>query len=134
MRIAVTSQNFRTVTGHAGRARRFIVFEGEAGTPPVEVERWDLEPNMAMHGFDEEASHPLDSVNVVITAGAGEGFVRRLAARGVRVVATDETEPSLAVEAFFAGRVRSATAGHHHGQSPVEAVKVFFNGRAKAIV
>ena len=27
MRIAVTSQNFRTVTGHAGKARRFLVFD-----------------------------------------------------------------------------------------------------------
>jgi hypothetical protein len=30
MRIAITSQNFRTVTGHAGRAGRFLVFEAAA--------------------------------------------------------------------------------------------------------
>jgi len=27
MRIGVTSQNFRTITGHAGKTRRFLVFE-----------------------------------------------------------------------------------------------------------
>ena len=27
MRIGVTSQNFRTITAHAGRARRFMIFE-----------------------------------------------------------------------------------------------------------
>ena len=27
MKIAVSSQNFRTVTAHAGKARRFIVFD-----------------------------------------------------------------------------------------------------------
>jgi len=38
MRIAVTSQNFRTITGHAGRARRFPVFVGEtAGRVPGAV-------------------------------------------------------------------------------------------------
>ncbi len=130
MRIAVTSQNFRTVTGHAGRARRFIVFEGESNTPPQELERLDLAPNMSMHDFDANASHPLDAMAVVITAGAGEGFVRRLAARGVRVVATDESEPHQAVEAFLAGRFRAATVGHPHS-TVVEEVRVSLPSRKK---
>jgi hypothetical protein len=27
MKIAVTSQNFSTITGHAGRARRFLMYD-----------------------------------------------------------------------------------------------------------
>jgi predicted Fe-Mo cluster-binding NifX family protein len=114
MRIAVTSQNFRTVTGHAGRARRFIVFEADGQAPPREVERLDLDANMTIHGYDHEAAHPLDSINVLITGGAGEGFIRHLAARGVQVVATDENVPELAVAAFLAGRVKSASEACHH--------------------
>ena len=35
MRIAVASQNFRTVTGHAGKSRRFLVFDvAPVRTPP----------------------------------------------------------------------------------------------------
>ncbi len=30
MRIGVTSQNFRTITGHAGKTRRFLIFEQDA--------------------------------------------------------------------------------------------------------
>lgn len=115
MRIAVTSQNFRTVTGHAGRARRFIVFTVEQTSPPREVERLDLDADMAIHGYDHLAPHPLDSIDVLITGGAGEGFVRHLAARGVRVVATGESDPRLAVEAFLAGRVNSPGEGCQHG-------------------
>ncbi len=115
MRIAVTSQNFRTVTGHAGRARRFIVFAVEGAAPPREVERLDLDADMAIHGYDRLARHPLDSMNVLITGGAGEGFVRHLAARGVRVVATAETDPRLAVDAFLAGRVSPPGEGCQHG-------------------
>ena len=111
MRIAVTSQNFRSVTGHAGRARRFIVFAIEDALQPREVERLDLDADMAIHGYDRLAPHPLDGMNVLITGGAGEGFVRHLAARGVRVVATAETDPRLAVEAFLAGRVTSPGEG-----------------------
>ena len=116
MQIAVTSQNFRSVTGHAGRARRFIVFEIIGTAPPKEINRLDLGPELVMHGFDPDAAHPLDEMDVLITAGAGEGLVRRLAARGVRVVATSETEPIRAVESFLAGRVLEAvTCQHGHG-------------------
>ena len=117
MRIAVTSQNFRTVTGHAGRARRFIVFDVVSGEPPREIARLDLDADMAIHGFDQRARHPLDDMDVLITGGAGEGFVRHLAARGVRVVATGESDPQLAVAAFLAGRIKSASEGctHDHG-------------------
>lgn len=114
MRIAVSSQNFRTVTGHAGRARRFIVFEADGQTPPREVERLDLPPEMAFHGFNPHQPHPLDSTQVLITGGAGEGLVRHLAQRGVRVVATAEADPRQAVEAFFAGRIQSPGDGCDH--------------------
>lgn len=117
MRIAVTSQNYRTVTGHAGRARRFIVFEADGQEPPREVERLDLDTDMAIHGYDHRAAHPLDSMNVLITGGAGAGFVQHLAARGVLVVATEESDPGVAVEAFIAGRVKSPSAGCNHDHS-----------------
>ncbi len=114
MRIAVTSQNFRTVTGHAGRARRFIVFEADGSLPPREVARLDLDADMAIHGFDQRRAHPIDSMDVLVTGGAGEGFVRNLAARGVQVVATPESDPALAVAAFLAGRLLSASGACDH--------------------
>lgn len=114
MRIAVTSQNFRTVTGHAGRARRFIVFETQADASPKEIGRLDLDADMAIHGYGQQSAHPLDAMDVLITGGAGEGFVRNLAARGVQVVATPESDPALAVAAFLAGRVMSASDGCNH--------------------
>ncbi|MEI6415869.1 MAG: NifB/NifX family molybdenum-iron cluster-binding protein [Pseudomonadota bacterium] len=120
MRIAITSQNFRTVTGHAGRARRFIVFEADGLSAPREVERIDLDENMTIHGYDHRAAHPLDNMDVLITGGAGEGFVRNLAARGVQVVATPEDDPQLAVAAFLAGRILSASEACNHDHSDLE--------------
>lgn len=120
MRVAVTSQNFHTVTGHAGRARRFIVFEANERDAPQEVGRLDLDADMAIHGFDPNLQHPLDGMDVLITGGAGEGFVRHLAARGVRVVATGESNPQLAVVALLAGRTTPASehCNHDHGNPP----------------
>jgi len=103
MKIAVTSQNFRTVTGHAGRARRFIIYAVEADGEPREIDRLDLPREMAFHEFHGDDPHPIDGVDVVVTGGCGPGFPRRLAARGIRVVTTEEQEPLIAARAVVTG-------------------------------
>jgi len=112
MKIAVTSQNFRTITGHAGKTRRFLVFAAEHGSAPVEVGRFDLPPEMSMHEF-AGGPHPLDAVDVLLTASAGDGFVRKLGQRGVRVVITGEADPKTAVADLLAGSVKPP-APHEH--------------------
>jgi len=92
MKIGVTSQNFRTITGHAGKARRFFVFE-DADGELTEVDRLDLPKEMAMHGYNGPEPHPVDALDVLITAGCGDGFKRKMAARGIHVVMTSETDP-----------------------------------------
>jgi len=49
MKLAVTSQNFRTITGHAGKTRRFIIFAAEDNETAVEIDRLDLAKEMSMH-------------------------------------------------------------------------------------
>jgi len=97
MRIAVTSQNFRTITGHAGKTRRFLIYEGVPGLTPKEVKRLDLPKEMSIHETPANAMHPLDSVQILITGGCGEGFYHKMARRGVQVVATEEEDPLTAV-------------------------------------
>lgn len=113
MRIAVASQNFRTVTPHAGKPRRFLIFEVATGAPAREAGRLDLPKELSIHEFRGEGPHPLDEVEAVIAGSAGEGFVRRMAARGIRAVATAETDPAEAAAALAAGRLRPA-APHDH--------------------
>jgi predicted Fe-Mo cluster-binding NifX family protein len=103
MKIGVTSQNFRTITGHAGKTRRFLVYEAQQTTDFRELDRLDLPKEMSMHEFRGDR-HPLDDLDVLITGSCGEGFIRRMSERGVRVVATGETDPSTAVAAYLAGR------------------------------
>ncbi len=93
MRIAVASQNFRTVTPHAGRCRRFLIFDVRPGEPPVEVGRFDLPKDLAMAEFSGEGGHPLDAVDVIVAGSMGEGFARRMARRGISAVQTGETDP-----------------------------------------
>lgn len=121
MKIAVTSQNFRTVTGHAGKGRRFLVFETDGGAPR-EVERIDLPKEMSFHEFHGDGPHPIDGVELLITGSCGAGFARRLAQRGIAVAITDIQDPLAAIDAVADGRLVPVDpdnmAHHHHDHSP----------------
>lgn len=117
MRVAVASDDFLRVTGHAGKACRFLVFEAAAGAAPREIERLDLPPDLSIHEFRCDGPHPLFGVQAVIAASAGAGFVRRLAERGVEAVVTGETDPAAAVAGWVAGTTIPAGAhDHDHGE------------------
>ncbi|MDV7143151.1 nitrogen fixation protein [Tropicimonas sp. TH_r6] len=116
MMIAIASQNFRTVTGHAGRTRRFFIFEALLGQAPRETDRLDLPKDMSIHEFRDGGMHPLDLVDVVIAGSVGKGFVRRMEARGITAVATSETDPAKAAADYLAGILAPGEPHEHaHG-------------------
>lgn len=98
-KIAVTSQNFRTITGHAGKTRRFLILDAQG----QELERLNLEKSQSFHEWHEAGPHPVDCADAVITTGCGDNFRRRMEERGIRVVVTDETDPKLAVQQLMRG-------------------------------
>lgn len=121
MNIAVTSQNFRTITGHAGKGRRFIIYQADASHAPREVERLDLPKEQCFHEWhgQDDQPHPLDIAEVVITASCGAGFVQRMERRGIRLLVTPETDPMQAVRLFLAGTLPTISPeehdhAHHH--------------------
>ena len=113
MNIAVTSQNFRTITGHAGKARRFLVFTSPSEGEWVETDRVDLPKEMSMHEF-KGGSHPIDAFDVLITGGCGDGFIRKMSMRGIKVVTTSETDPLKAVETYSLGKTLPPAKPHEH--------------------
>jgi predicted Fe-Mo cluster-binding NifX family protein len=116
MKIGVSSQNFRTITGHAGKGRRFIVFTVENDREPRESARLDLPIDMSMHGWNGAGEHPLFELDYLITAGCGAGFVRKMGSRNVTVKITSETDPLTAAKALLAGNLpeREPEAHDHH--------------------
>jgi predicted Fe-Mo cluster-binding NifX family protein len=113
MKIAVTSQNHRTITGHAGKTRRFLVYTVDASGTPVEAEPLDLPKTMSLHEYHGD-DHPLFACDVLITAGCGENFRRRMAAHGVEVVATATTDPLDTVGRWLRGEPLPPAAPHDH--------------------
>ncbi|SFM39313.1 Predicted Fe-Mo cluster-binding protein, NifX family [Ectothiorhodospira mobilis] len=119
MRIAVTSQNFRTITGHAGMTRRFLIYEAGPDGEPVERDRVDLPRDQSLHATLGQGTnhHPLfqSGVNALVTQSAGHKLRQRLDAMGIRVHLTGETDPVAAARALFAGRPLPEPAPHDHG-------------------
>jgi predicted Fe-Mo cluster-binding NifX family protein len=102
MRIAIaTSADWSKVSGHAGRARRWLVYsvgpDGQATTPP---ERVELTADMVFHNFADDRAHPLDGITAVIAASSGEGFMARMGRRGIDARMTAETDPAAAVREY----------------------------------
>ena len=99
-RIAVTSQNRKAVTEHAGKCRKFWVYEiadGQIASKSL----LELPLEQSFHAASPDATHPLDDIDVLISAGMGDGLRQRLGQRGILGVVTQETDPDRAVADFL---------------------------------
>ena len=113
MKIGITSQNFRTITGHAGKTRRFLIYADDGSGKAVEIDRLDLPKEMSMHEF-RGTEHPIQMLDVLVTGSCGEGFIRRLAQWNVTVMPTSETDPQAAAQAILNGEALPPPAPHEH--------------------
>jgi predicted Fe-Mo cluster-binding NifX family protein len=100
MKIAVSSQNRRTVTSHPGRCRRFWVYEVEGG----EIQGKELKEiprEETLYENRPEVPEFIRDYDVLLVPSMGEGLPDRLARYGVRALITEEEDPDAAVEAFL---------------------------------
>jgi len=116
MKIAVTSQNRREVTEHAGRCRKFWIYTVEDKHVSGK-ELLELPKEQSFHESDPHTPHPLDEVDVLISRSMGQGMIRRLSSKNILGVITDESSPDAAVTAYLEGRLHTQPPGEgcHHG-------------------
>lgn len=118
MKIAVASQNRKTVTGHAGKCRRFWIYEIANGAI-ANRQLVELPLENTFHQRHGTGPHPLDGINVLITGGMGEGLQRRLEQTGVLAVATTQTDPDRAVADWLDGTLEQVPPdSHEHPHLP----------------
>lgn len=102
MQIAITSQNRRTITEHAGKCRNFWLYDIDAeriaGKRLVE-----LPIEQSFHANHHDIAPPLAGINILITASMGPGLHRRLSERGITPLVTTEADPDAAVARLLSG-------------------------------
>jgi predicted Fe-Mo cluster-binding NifX family protein len=102
MKIAIASKDFAEVSSHAGQTRHWLVYNGEHPEAPEQI---TLDKDQLIHYFKDDGPHPLDGVELVIAASAGDGFIRHMAKRGAEVILTGEKNAQRALAAVLAGQV-----------------------------
>ena len=103
MKIAIATKEWVTVSGHAGQARCWLLYDlaqGRADEPPARVE---LAKEELLHHFRDNGPHPLHGVEILVAGSAGDGFIRHMKKRGAEVLLTSETDPSVALSRILAG-------------------------------
>ena len=130
MKIAVTSQNRKTITEHAGKCRKFWVYDIQ-NEQVTGKELLELPLEQSFHESAQtagpQAAHPLDGTSLLIAASAGRGLQVRLGQKGIQVAVTTEIDPDRAVAAWLNGTLPLVTEpphdcdshhdhdhGHHH--------------------
>ena len=106
MKIAIATQDFTEVSGHAGQTRQWLVYDlsnHRANQLLPAPWRVDLAKEQVLHIFVDNAPHPLDGIDIVVCASAGEGFIRHMKKRGAEVLLTGESDPALAITRILAG-------------------------------
>lgn len=108
MKIAIPTKDWQTVSGHAGKAQCWLLYDLAPGLTPGALpapERVELTKTQLFHHFKDDGPHPLDGVEIIVAGSAGDGFVRHMQKRGAQVLLTGETDPSAALTRIAAGEV-----------------------------
>jgi predicted Fe-Mo cluster-binding NifX family protein len=104
MKIAVTSQNRKDITEHAGRCRKFWIYTVE-NEVVIDKQLLELPKEQSFHESSPHYAHPLDDIDVLITGGSGQGLMKRLERKGIKGVVTGETDPEQVVMHYLEGRL-----------------------------
>ena len=104
MQIAISSQNRKTITEHAGKCRKFWLYDIERGQIAGK-QLVELPLEASFHASHHEFPAPLAGINVLITGSLGNGLYLRLKQHGVLPLVTAESDPDTAVEAFLGNRL-----------------------------
>ena len=104
MKIAIaTREDWTRVSGHAGQAQNWLLFDCHPGKSIPEPIRIQLTKEQLPHYFKDDTLHPLYGVDVLIAASAGDGYIRHMAKWGSEVLLTGETDPNKALQKVVAG-------------------------------
>lgn len=114
MQIAVTSQNRKNITEHAGKCRKFWIYQVEQGQVAGK-QLLELPIEQSLHANHHELAGPLAGINVLITGSVGSGLQHRLRQSGILAIVTPEEDPDTAVTAFLEARLEQLPAGCHSG-------------------
>jgi predicted Fe-Mo cluster-binding NifX family protein len=119
MKIAVAFQNGKTITGHAGRCRKFLVFDVNEKREVTGTDEMQFERGVTFHDLRPGGENPLQGCDVMIAGSMGGRLVQKLLGFGVKAVVTEVADPAIAVKAYLDGTLPELDACGGHEDHPL---------------
>jgi predicted Fe-Mo cluster-binding NifX family protein len=101
MRIALPTDDRRSISGHFGRCAEFVVYEVEG----EEVKLVEYRPNTHTRGQAGDFGAVFGDLDYVICRGMGQRALEAIHAVGAKILYTGEPDIERAVELFAAGEL-----------------------------
>lgn len=118
--VAVTSQNKKTVTKHAGECRNYLIYTIDNDTI-ISKKILELQKNETLkYTFHEDQSENpknlLYDVDILLTGSIGKGGINRLANQNVIAYLIQEKDPDAAIDKLIKGTLEAfAPVSHAKG-------------------
>ena len=115
-KVAVSSQNKRTITGHAGKCYHFYIYTIEEDGS-YQKESLKLEKGNSLHDVlhGPVENHPIFEMDILLTQSIGQGAVQKLASKNLRAHNIQEEDPDTAIKKLIEGTLQAyASAPHDH--------------------
>ena len=119
IKVAITSQNKRTVTNHAGKCLNFLVYTIE-NEKVTSKEVLSLETDQTLkYTFHEDPSeipfNPVYEMDILLSGSIGGDGVKKLAMNNVAAYVIQEKDPDEAIEKLLNGTLEAfEPVSHHH--------------------
>ena len=108
--VAVTFQNKKTVSSHAGKCRTYLIYT--IHNSMVESKKLlELTIKETLHSFfhneNSTKRHILFESDILLTKGIGNGAIEKLAKNGVACYKIEESDPDIAIEKLINGTLEA---------------------------
>ncbi|MCB0460939.1 MAG: hypothetical protein KDC74_13130 [Flavobacteriaceae bacterium] len=115
-KVAITSQNRKTVTEHAGRCRNFYIYtiekEEVKGKELLELSAEET-LHATFHGESKSDKNIIFDVDILLTKGIGNGAIQKLANHNVACYKITETDPDTAIDKLINGVLEAVAPVSH---------------------
>lgn len=117
IKVAITSQNKKTVFEHAGKCTSFLVYHLKnnelIGKSTIEISKDECLHNYFHNDPSENVMvNPLAGVNMLLTGGIGDGAIKKLANEGIATHLIEETDADLAIKKLLNGTLAAKRTGN----------------------
>ncbi|WP_051145176.1 NifB/NifX family molybdenum-iron cluster-binding protein [Thiomicrorhabdus sp. Kp2] len=104
MKIAITSPNAKTISGHAGKCPGYLIYEIDSNQDiqktHIKLTKEQVLKNLS-GALSLNTEHPLYGIDTFITQSLGEGLKNRLAQDNIKVYTTENSDPETIIQSLI---------------------------------